>query len=605
MAITSKRKGLTKVKGSDGNLNAAPDRYAWGIVHVRRYRNFIMGIAAYYVADVAWGILAWLGLTNLLYFETLFYFIALVMFVFMWSRFVISYLGFVKWQKGILACYGYALLAFYYVALAANTFNDCFYHFDVQGGYHTGLMRDMAFCLLVAFNAVIAAFAFMKARGSSGAVHHRGMMVVVFCVTMSVSMAIQTILPLTSFTMFGCIIGNCFFHVFVIQEEQSEMHATCLAEALRRARTAEKSRSMFFSIVSHDIRTPLNAILGYSELLQCGIQSQNERDEALASIRASGTTLLQLVNDVLDLAKMDAGKMTLRPESVLLSRLTGEVFASFRMAAAEKGIELVSKTADVPSVLLDAHRFRQILFNLVGNAVKFTEHGSVTVAASYSNTSLEVSVSDTGCGIPHDMLPHVLEPFVQVEDSSHLADRTKGTGLGLSICRSLVGVMGGELVVESEPGEGSTFKICIPNISTCADKPTSTVKTVSSLKHLPKRVLVVDDSSVNRLVLTAFLKKAGVGHIDQAGDGKEALVKLDSDMKAGHPHDFVFSDFWMPNMNGLEFIEKLRGDARFGKLPVFAVTADTEVRHDVRASMFSGILLKPLTQEKLIDVLSV
>ena len=563
-----------------------------------------MGAIAYYTAAVAWGILRWFGLTNLLYVETVFCFIAHVTFVFMWSRFAISYLGLVKWQKWTLVCYGYAILAFYFTALVTNTFNDCLYYFDAQGGYHVGLLRDLAFFSLVAFSVMIAIFVYMKSRGARGAIRHRSMMVITFSVTMSVSMAFQLGWPITPFAAFGCLIGNCFFHVFVVQEEESEKHSKYLTEALRRARTAEKSRSMFFSIVSHDIRTPLNAILGYSELLQCGIQSKSERDVALASIRASGTTLLQLVNDVLDLSKMDAGKMTLRPESVLLSRLTDEVFASFRMAATEKGIELVNKTADIPSVLLDAHRFRQILFNLVGNAVKFTEHGSVTVAASYSDTRLEVSVSDTGCGIPHDMLAHILDPFVQVEDPNHMADRAKGTGLGLSICRGLVRIMGGKLVVESEPGEGSTFKICIPNVSTSADKPTSTVKTVSSLKHPPKRVLVVDDSSVNRQVLTAFLSRAGVEFIDQAGDGKEALVKLDSDMKAGRPHDFVFSDFWMPNMNGLEFIEKLRGDARFGKLPVFAVTADTEARHDVRASLFSGILLKPLTQEKLIDVLS-
>lgn len=161
---------------------------------------------------------------------------------------------------------------------------------------------------------------------------------------------------------------------------------------------------MFFGIVNHDIRTPLNAILGYAELLRGGVGSQAEMYEALDSIRASGTTLLQLVNDVLDLEKMDVGKMTLCPEPMRLSRLVDDVFASFRLAASEKGIELVDRVADVPVVLLDEHRFRQILFNLIGNAVKFTSRGFVTVSASYTGTKLEVSVSDTGCGIPPDML---------------------------------------------------------------------------------------------------------------------------------------------------------------------------------------------------------
>ena len=433
---------------------------------------------------------------------------------------------------------------------------------------------------------------------------------------MAVAIVFQIIWPLWPYYALGCLIGNCFFHVFVIEDERDELrraviereqtakHMAELEKALARARAAEKARSTFFSIVSHDIRTPLNAILGYSELLQFGVKSQAERDEAIKSIRASGTTLLQLVNDVLDLAKIDSGKMTLLPEPVLLSQLTDEVFASFRLAAAEKGVELVNRTAGVPTIELDGHRFRQILFNLVGNAVKFTKHGSITVAASYAGTNLEVSVSDTGCGIPSDMLTRILDPFVQVIDPSHSADRAGGTGLGLSICRRLVEVMGGELVVESELGKGSTFKVRIPGVETSDEKvtPVAEPKSIADLNNVPKHVLVVDDSPVNRSVLTAFLKRAGIVSIDHACDGEEALAELDSAMRAGKPYDFVFSDFWMPNMNGLAFIEKLRADPRFGSLPVFAVTADTESQSDARIHLFTGILLKPMTYGKLVEV---
>jgi CheY-like chemotaxis protein/anti-sigma regulatory factor (Ser/Thr protein kinase) len=256
--------------------------------------------------------------------------------------------------------------------------------------------------------------------------------------------------------------------------------------------------------------------------------------------------------------------------------------------------------------MLDEHRFRQILFNLIGNAVKFTNSGSVTVSASYVGTNLEVSVSDTGCGIAPDMLTRILDPFVQVHDPSHSADRAVGTGLGLSICRRLVEVMGGELAVESELGKGSTFRARIPGIVTSDAKATADTepKTVVELKNLPKHVLVVDDSPVNRLVLTAFLRRAGVTTIDQASDGGEALSKLDSAAKAGHPHDFILSDVWMPNMNGIEFVEKLRADSRFKHLPAYAVTADTESHQDDRADLFTGILLKPLTYAKLVEVLA-
>jgi CheY-like chemotaxis protein len=402
----------------------------------------------------------------------------------------------------------------------------------------------------------------------------------------------------------GCLAGIGFFHVFAVQEEQAERHAAALGRSLARARTEERVRSQFFSIVSHDIRTPLNAILGYSELLQDGIDDPAEREEALKSIRASGTTLLQLVNDVLDLAKMDAGKMTLHPEPVLLSRLADDVFASFRLAASDKGVGLVNGAAGVPAVLLDGHRFRQILFNLVGNAVKFTERGTVTIAASYSGGTLEVSVSDTGCGIAPDMIARVLDPFVQVQDLSHSADRSGGSGLGLSICRSLAKAMGGELVVESELGKGSTFKVVISGVATCANEaaPVANAQPSGATRDFPRRVLIVDDSPVNRSVLAAFLKRADVASTGQARDGAEALAALDSALKAGNPYDFVFSDFWMPNMNGLEFVEKLREDSRFSRLPVYAVTADTEFHGEGNSKLFNGILLKPLTSEKLSEV---
>ena len=575
-----------------------------GTAHGVRYREFLMGILAYYITDAAWGIIAGLGWTKLLYVETVFFFLALVAFVIMWSRFAVDYLDLGKRATRILSWYGIALLAFNLVGLAVNPFNNCFYYFDSQGNYHTDIVRDLAFYFQIVFNFLIAFFVFVKAIRSREAVRRRSMMAFMFTIMMAVAMALQVIWPLTPFTALGCLIGNCFFHVFVIQDEQAARHMAELEAALKRARTAEKSRSMFFSIVSHDIRTPLNAILGYAELLQFGVKSQAERDEALKSIRLSGTTLLELVNDVLDLAKMDSGKMTLQPEPVRLARLTDEVFASFRMAAAGKGIELVNHTADVPIILLDKHRFRQILFNLVGNALKFTERGSVTVAASYAGTNLTVSVSDTGCGIPDDMITRILDPFVQVQDASHMADRAMGTGLGLSICRRLIEVMGGELVVESELGKGSMFQARIPGVATSGGdaKPVAEPKPAAALKKLPKHVLVVDDSPVNRSVLTAFLKKAGITSIDHAGDGQEALAALDSALKESRPHDFVFSDFWMPNMNGLEFIERLRADSRFSHLPVFAVTADTEVHQDDRTRLFTGILLKPLTYDKLVEV---
>ena len=580
------------------------------------YRGFSIGLLSYYLTDALWGVFAGLGWTSILYVDTVLYFIALAATVFMWFRFVIVYLDFGKWMRRTFLGFGYALLVFILVMLVVNSFNGCFFSFGEDGAYHEGPIRNWVFYFLNGLNALTAVFAFLKALHNRDSARRKCIMVFVFCVTMTVAIIFQICWPLWPLFALGCLIGSCFFHVFVIEDERAEMrqtvieheqaakHMAALEKALERARTAEKSRSMFFSIVSHDIRTPLNAIIGYSELLKGGIADKEERDEAIDSIFVSGTTLLELVNDVLDLAKMDAGKMTLRQEPVQLNQLTEDVFSSFRMATAGKGIELVNRTGGVPTVLLDGHRFRQILFNLVGNAVKFTDRGSITVAATYAGTNLEVAVSDTGCGIPRDMLTRILDPFVQVQDPSHSADRVGGTGLGLSICRSLIEAMGGELLVESELGKGSVFKVRIPGVATNDEtaKTATKPKPDAALRKLPKHVLVIDDSSVNRSVLNAFLKKIGVSAIDLACDGEEALAKLDSAVKAGRPHDFILSDLWMPVMNGLEFIEKLRADSRFSGLPVFAVTADTEADRDARTELFTGVLLKPMTYGKLVEV---
>ena len=548
--------------------------------HGKRYRLFLFGVLAYYVTDAMWGVFAGLRWFVPWYVDTLFFFLSLVAFVFLWGKFVADYLAFGRCLSRILDWCGYALLAFNLLAMGANPFTRCFFYFDEQGVYQTGWLRDPAFFLMIAFGMLVSMLVVAKGVRTRGFSRRRSAMVVLCGVTMSVAMVLQVVWPLTPFTSLGCLIVNCFFQVFVIQDEKSAKHATELEDALERAHAAEKARNMFFSIVSHDIRTPLNAILGYSELLQFGISDKAEREDALKAIRSSGTTLLQLVNDVLDISKIDSGELVLRPRPMRLSGLVDEVFASFGIAAAKKGIALENMTGSVPTVLLDGHRFRQILFNLVGNAVKFTDGGKVSLAASCSGSGIEVFVSDTGCGIPSGLRERIFDPFVQAQDPSHSADRAGGTGLGLSICKRLVEAMDGSLGVESELGKGSTFRVRIPG------------------------VLVVDDSSINRDVLTQLLAHAGVGEIVQAGDGAEALATLDEALADGHEFDFVLTDLWMPNKNGVELVKALRADARFSRIPVFAVTADAEFVRDERSAIFDGILLKPITYDRLMEVFS-
>jgi len=582
-----------------------------------RYRGFLMGVLAYYITDAAWGLFAGLGWTTVLYADTIFFFLSLVAFVFMWGRFVTAYLGFGKWEARILSWSGYALLAFNLAALAANPFNNCFFHIDDQGVYQTGSMRDPAFYLLAAQNVLIAAFVLAKAFGSRDSIRRRSMMVFMCCITMATALVLQVFWPLTPFTALGCLICNCFFHVFVISDEQTANHMAELEKALERAQAAEKSRSMFFSTVSHDIRTPLNAIIGYTELLNSGIQDKEERARALSAISTSGHTLLQLINDVLDLSKLESGKMVIKPELTDVRELVSSVLHTFDVTVRSSDVELKEEYGALPLLEVDPQRIRQILFNLIGNAVKFTEHGEIRVKASFCKGDDEgkgvfmLSVSDTGCGISDEDKKIVMDPFVQLGDSAKI----RGTGLGLPICKQLAASMDGQLTFVSELGKGSTFTLELHDVK-CAEHFPDTEKAIAGAqaqtpqdggtsdakageKQKPAKqyhIMIVDDVPLNLAVLKALLMKIGLTDIVTAVNGEDAWEKIQASER---PFDCVLTDIWMPSMNGKELVSKIRADERFAGLPVYAVTADIEEKKSFADHMFTGMLLKPLTIDKL------
>ena len=575
-----------------------------------RYRGFLLGTLAYYISDAAWGIFAGLGWTRILYADTIFFFLSLVAFVFMWSRFVITYLDFGKWPTSILSWSGYAILAFNLMALAINPFNHCFFHIDAQGVYQTGCMRDPAFYLLVTLNVLIAFFVFRKALGRRDAVRRRSMMVFMCCITMAAALVLQIIWPLTPFTALGCLISNCFFHVFVVADEQAAKHMAELEKALDRARVAEQSKSMFFSSVSHDIRTPLNAIIGYSELLIGGIPDEQERIKALSGISTSGQTLLQLINDVLDLSKLESGKMDIKPELTDVRDLVSSVIRSIDVTVKKGDVELKEEFGDLPLLEIDPQRIRQILFNLVGNSVKFTEQGEICVSVSFRKNDdgkgvFTLSVSDTGCGIADEDKERVMDPFVQLENNA----KTKGTGLGLPICKKLAANMGGQLSFVSELGKGSTFTLELYDVKyTESDLVTAAAQERSGEQIQQKKtpedqivaknyhILIADDVPLNLSVLKALLKKIGLNDVEAAVDGQDALEKLRTSER---PFDLVLTDVWMPHMDGRELVAKIRADGRFAGLPVYAVTADVEEQKTFSERGFTGVLLKPLTIDTL------
>ena len=408
-------------------------------------------------------------------------------------------------------------------------------------------------------------------------------------------------------------VNNSLVHVGLVQAGLMAVSLAIMfslyAMLRRRERRLEHektmSKSYFFSTVSHDIRTPLNAIIGFSEMLKAGFKTEAEREQALDSILVSGRTLLGLINDVLDLSKLESGKMQIALEPTDCPRLLHVVMDAFRISGKKPGLDLLCEIGEMPALMLDPQRLRQIVFNLVGNAVKFTERGHVTLRAGYERPAdaetgvFRLSVEDTGCGIAEEDQKRICSAYVQV--GAKLA-RNGGTGLGLAICAQLVKAMGGELKVKSELGKGSTFEIEIPDVRSTVlpevSAPAVPDGAVPAASSRPvRRILLVDDSKMNLMVLKALLKKAGDYETTMAMDGQEALKALEE--AGAKPYDLVLTDMWMPNLDGEGLVKDIRANAALSSLRVLVVTADVEIREKAAEMGFDGILLKPVTTAAL------
>ncbi len=379
--------------------------------------------------------------------------------------------------------------------------------------------------------------------------------------------------------------------------------------ALKSAQEADLAKTFFLATMSHEIRTPLNAVIGFSELLQRERLTRAEQAEYLQAIHYAGNALLQLINDILDLSKIEAGQIPIVLEKADLAVICRELASVFRHLAEEKNLSLELAIAEMPLLFIDQLRMRQVLFNLLGNAVKFTEQGGVRISATFASGedglgNLEIKVSDTGKGISKEDQEKIFKPFVQLNATRGTCAVNNGTGLGLAISQQLVEKMGGALSLRSASGQGSCFSICIPEVVyTERQEPVAANQAISpppeSLPSSQWSVLIVDDVPVNLKVLAATLKNCGA-EVSMAASGAEALELL----QQGRSFDIIFTDMWMPEMNGEQLCLAIKELPGCRNLPVVAVTADIESHDNFSLEKFFGVILKPVTLEKISKYLS-
>ena len=411
----------------------------------------------------------------------------------------------------------------------------------------------------------------------------------------SAGMNSMTTKPLTRETL------RSHFHITLKDNRANTVFGERIQQAL--------AKSLFFSSVSHDIRTPLNAIIGFSEMLKQGFETKAEHDFAVNSILVSSKMLLQLVNDILDLSKLESGKMNIELEPTDVARLVREIAASFGATHQKPGLEILCRAGGTPNLMIDPHRLRQIIFNLIGNAIKFTKKGFIEVRTSFAPDAggktgvFRLEVEDTGCGISEADMKKLARPFVQV---GAVSEPRSGTGLGLHICRMLARAMGGEMEIKSVLGKGATFSIVVPRVRVAAgngergtgngEPNHSTTQPPNHLTTQP-RILVVDDTKMNQIVLKAMFGRLGVKDISFADNGREALEMLTA--PDAPKFDFVLTDAWMPEMTGMELVTSIRENAAIAKLPVYLFTAEVEMKDTYAEKGFDGILLKPANLEAL------
>ena len=591
----------------------------------RHYRHFLVAVICYYFTDALWGILDEMRLTALQFADTTVYFIAMVAAVLLWTKYVVSYLEDQGAFSTLLLYAGRIFFGLSFVVIVVNLFYPVLFWFDESGAYHAGSARYAILAIQIAMFLLTSIYTLRATVKLKGTMRRRHQMVGLFGIAMMLLIAIQVAYPLLPFYAMGYMLGTCLLHSFVVEDEKEEYRheleealarerlqkqelaegREALSDALAAAEHANRAKTAFLNNMSHDIRTPMNAIVGFTALATSHIDNKEQVHDYLGKISVSSQHLLSLINDVLDMSHIESGKVTIEEGEVHLPDVVHDLRTIIQPNVSAKQLELFIDIHEVVNedVITDKLRLNQVLLNILSNAIKFTPAGgaiSFRVAEKPSEepdmARFEFRVKDTGIGMSEEFQKTIFEPFTREKTST--VSGIQGTGLGMAITKNIVDMLGGTITVNSKEGEGTEFVVNLP--CKISDEPT-VQEPVPELQGL--RILVVDDDADSCLSVCSMLRDIGM-RPDWTNYGTEAVNCAKEALDQQDEFKVYLIDWLMPDLDGIETVRRIRelvGDST----PIIMSTAYdwADVEQEAREAGVTAFCSKPIFMSGLRRVL--
>ena len=587
------------------------------------YRLFLMGMLTYLVTDLLWGILDSYHLITLLFVDTSIHFAAMVGAVMLWAQYVVSYLDTGSAFERMLQIVGRVFFALELIFIITNFFMPVLFWFDENGAYHAGIARYVTLGIQIFMFLVTAVYTLFVASKSIGRIRSRHLTIGIFGVAMMTLITIQVFYPLLPLYAMGCMLGTSLLHSFVVEDEKEEYRREleeaakrdqeqkldlsesreALKDALAIAENANKAKTSFLSNMSHEIRTPMNAIIGLNNIAMNDPTASDQVKEYLSKIGASAQHLLGIINDILDMSRIESGRMNIKKEEFSFAKALEQVNTIISDQCHEKGIVYDCQTkGQVDDYFIgDAMKLKQVMINILGNAVKFTpEGGTVRFLIEEGrrfdrNAVLKFIISDTGIGMSEEFLPHIFEPFSQEESGS--TSKYGSTGLGMPITKSIVELMNGHIDVVSEKGKGTTFTV---TLTLGESDRKQQIGESGPIPH-DMSVLVIDDDPIALEHAEIVLSQVGISS-ETAESGWEGIDKVRIRHGRREDYDLIIIDWKMPEMDGVETTRQIRKIVG-NHTPVIILTSFNwdDIADEAREAGADTFVSKPLFASTVMD----